>query len=209
MWLPKEFYTMMGSIWPMLLIFVVVLSTIRICYILDKGKRFILYKEFFSLVFILYFLLLFGLVTNTDVQSFSNNFTPLKEILRYEIGSEYFVWNVIGNIAIFIPFGFIVSLILNSSKVKKPLLITAITSLTIEFVQMEIGRSFDIDDIILNCIGGIVGFLLYIGLSAIQRHLPDFLRSDVIYNLLTIILIIASILSIFNLWGLVRWNYTQ
>lgn len=204
MWLPKEFYTMMGSIWPMLLIFVVVLSTIRICYILDKGKRFILYKEFFSLVFILYFLLLFGLVTNTDVQSFSNNFTPLKEILRYEIGSEYFVWNVIGNIAIFIPFGFIVSLILNSSKVKKPLLITAITSLTIEFVQMEIGRSFDIDDIILNCIGGIVGFLLYIGLSAIQRHLPDFLRSDVIYNLLTIILIIASILSIFNLWGLVR-----
>ena len=69
---------------------------------------------------------------------------------------------------------------------------------------MEIGRSFDIDDIILNCIGGIVGFLLYIGLSAIQRHLPEFLRRDSIYNLLTIILIIVGVLSIFNLWGLVR-----
>lgn len=204
MWLPHEFFTLMDGIWPMLVIFVVVLTIIRISYLLEKGKSFILYKEFFSLVFILYFLLLFGLVTNTDVQSFSNNFTPLKEILRYDFGSTYFIWNVIGNIAIFIPFGFIVSLILNSKKISKPLLITLITSVTIEFVQMEIGRSFDIDDIILNCIGGIVGYLLFIGLSAIRKHLPLFLQRDSVYNLLTIVLIIIVLLSVFNLWGLVR-----
>lgn len=198
--LPNEFYTIIEGIWPMLVIFIVVLSTIRIFYLIEKGERFVLYREFFSLAFIIYILLLFGLVTNTDVQGVSNNFMPFREILRYKIGSKYFLWNVIGNIMIFVPFGFIVSLILDSPKVNKPLIITFITSLTIELVQMFIGRSFDIDDIILNCIGGIVGWLLFIGLTAIKKHLPRFLQRDLVYNILTAILIAIIIISLFNWW---------
>lgn len=198
--LPNEFYTIIEGIWPMLVIFIVVLSTIRIFYLIEKGERFVLYREFFSLAFIIYILLLFGLVTNTDVQGVSNNFMPLREILRYKIGSKYFLWNVVGNIMIFIPFGFIVSLILDSPKVNKPLIITFITSLTIELVQMFIGRSFDIDDIILNCIGGIAGWLLFIGLTAIKKHLPRFLQRDLVYNILTAILIAIIIISLFNWW---------
>lgn len=199
--LPKEFYTIIDGIWPMILIFIVVLSTIRIEYLIEKNERFVLYKEFFSLLFIIYILLLFGLVTNTDVQSYGNNFMPFKEILRYEFGSKYFMWNVVGNVLIFMPFGFIVSLILNSAKVNRPLIITLITSLTIELVQMSIGRTFDIDDILLNCLGGIFGFLLYIGLTAIKRHLPKFLQRDIVYNLLTVLVIVVIIFSFFNLWG--------
>lgn len=199
--LPKEFYTIIDGIWPMILIFIVVLSTIRIAYLIEKNERFVLYKEFFSLLFIIYILLLFGLVTNTDVQSYGNNFMPFKEILRYEFGSKYFMWNVVGNVLIFMPFGFIVSLILNSAKVNRPLIITLITSLTIELVQMSIGRTFDIDDILLNCLGGIFGFLLYIGLTAIKRHLPKFLQRDIVYNLLTVLVIVVIIFSFFNLWG--------
>ena len=199
--LPNEAYTIIKDIWPMLLIFVVVLSTIRINYILEKGERFVLYKEFFSLAFVIYILLLFGLVTNTDVQSYSNNFIPFKEILRYDFGSQYFYWNVVGNIMIFVPFGFFISLYLDSQKLNRPVLITLITSLTIELVQMFIGRSFDIDDILLNCVGGICGFLLFIGLSAIKRHLPKFLQRDLVYNILTVILIIIIIIYIFRFWG--------
>lgn len=198
--LPNEFYTIIEGIWPMLVIFIVVLSTIRIFYLIEKGGKFVLYKEFFSLAFIIYILLLFGLVTNTDVQGVSNNFMPFREILRYKIGSKYFLWNVVGNIMIFLPFGFIVSLILDSGKVNKPLIITFITSLTIELVQMFIGRSFDIDDIILNCVGGIIGWLLYIGLTAIKKHLPHFLQRDLVYNILTVILIAIIIISLFNWW---------
>ena len=201
--LPKEFYTIIADIWPMLLIFTVVLSTIRICHILEKGEKFVLYKEFFSLAFVIYIFLLFGLVTNTDVQSISNNFIPFKEILRYEIGSKYFMWNIVGNIAIFIPFGFFISLYLNSQKWNKPLLITFISSLTIELVQLYIGRSFDVDDIILNCTGGIVGFLVYIALSAIKRHLPRFLQRDIVYNILTALLIIIIIGYAIKWWGIV------
>ncbi len=201
--LPREFYTIIADIWPMLLIFIVVLSTIRICHILEKGEKFVLYKEFFSLAFVIYIFLLFGLVTNTDVQSISNNFIPFKEILRYEIGSKYFMWNIVGNIAIFIPFGFFISLYLNSQKWNKPLLITFISSLTIELVQLYIGRSFDVDDIILNCAGGIVGFLVYIALSAIKRHLPRFLQRDIVYNILTALLIIIIIGYAIKWWGIV------
>lgn len=199
--LPKEAHTVILSIWPMLLIFIVVLTTIRINYILEKGEKFILYKEFFSLAFVIYILLLFELVTNTDLVSYSNNFIPFKEILRYKIGSRQFYLNVVGNIVIFLPFGFFISLYLNSQKLNRPLLITFITSLTIELVQMFIGRSFDVDDILLNCIGGVCGFLLFIGLSAIKRHLPKFLQRDIVYNILTGILIIFIILYILKLWG--------
>lgn len=199
--LQREAFKMIMSIWPMLLIFVVALTAIRVNYILEKGERFILYKEFFSLAFVIYLLLLFGLVTNTDVQGIGNNFIPFKEILRYEFGSKYFYWNVVGNILIFLPFGFFVSLYLNSQKLNRPLLITFLTSLTIELVQTFIGRSFDVDDILLNCIGGICGFLLFIGLSAIKRHLPKFLQRDIVYNILTVILIIFIIIYICNLWG--------
>lgn len=199
--LPNEFYTIMSQAWPMITIFAVVLSTVRIFYLLEHNERFVLYKEFFTLAFVIYILLLFGLVTNTDVQSFSNNFIPFKEILRYKVQSNQFMWNVIGNIVIFIPFGYFISLYLSSKKINKPFLITAITSLTIECVQMFIGRSFDIDDILLNCIGGCVGFLLYIGISAIHRHLPKFLQRDLVYNLLTVILIIFIIIYILRLCG--------
>lgn len=202
--LPREAYIIIESIWPMLLIFIVVLSTIRINYILEKHEKFVLYREFFSLAFVIYILLLFELVTNTDVQGVSNNFIPFKEILRYEIGSKYFYWNVIGNIMIFVPFGFFVSLYLNSEKVNRPLLITTIASLTIESIQMFIGRSFDIDDIILNCVGGICGFLLFIGLSAIKRHLPRFLQRDAVYNILTAILIVFIIIYILRFLGVLN-----
>ena len=200
--LPKEAFTIINGIWPMLLIFRVVLTTIRINYILEKGEKFVLYKEFFSLAFVIYILLLFELVTNTDVQSYSHNFVPFKEILRYEIGSKHFYWNVVGNIMIFMPFGFFISLYLNSQKLNRPLIITFITSLTIELVQMFIGRSFDVDDILLNCVGGVCGFLLFIGLSAIKRHLPKFLQRDIVYNILTGILIIFIIFYILKFWGI-------
>ena len=201
MTLPREFYTIIDDSWPMLLIFMIVTTTIRIAYIIEKKEKVILYKEFFSLAFLMYVLLLFGLVTNTDVQGISNNFVPFREILRYDFGSKYFIWNVLGNMMIFLPFGFFISVYLNSKKIRTPLIVTFITSLTIEGVQMFIGRSFDVDDIILNCFGGAIGCLLYIGLSAIKSRLPKFMQSPIVYNILTVLLIVLIIYYIFVFQG--------
>ena len=49
---------------------------------------------------------------------------------------------------------------LKCKKIKLPCFLTLIVSLTIEVVQLNIGRTFDIDDIILNTLGGLIGFIL-------------------------------------------------
>ena len=47
-----------------------------------------------NLMFILYMFLLFELVTSTDFESYSNNFIPFKEIMRYNYTSKLFYKNV-------------------------------------------------------------------------------------------------------------------
>jgi glycopeptide antibiotics resistance protein len=78
---------------------------------------------------------------------------------------------VVGNIVIFIPLGTYLSLFKNDKRVITNLLFIFIVSLSIEFIQglLGIGAS-DIDDIILNCLGGLVGILGYKFLLII---LPD------------------------------------
>ena len=72
-------------------------------------------------------------------------------------------------------------------------------SLTIEVVQKYIGRSFDVDDIILNVVGGILGFLVYIGLDAIRKKLPSIFQKDGFYNFLSILLVIIICLYLFGI----------
>ena len=130
------------------------------------------------------------------------NLVPFTEILRYEIGSTQFYLNVIGNIFIFLPFGYFVSSYIKATRVSHILLVTFITSFTIEFVQHYIGRSFDIDDILLNVVGAIIGFLLYIGFTAIKKHLPKFFRGDLFYNIICIILLVIAVIYYFEIMGI-------
>jgi len=193
-----------SSTWPMLVIFVVILSTIRLTYLSIHKEKFIFYKEFLNLIFIIYVLLLYQLLTNVETNTSGGyNLIPFTEITRYEIGSKLFMYNVIGNIVIFIPFGYFVSGYIKASKVSHILAVSVISSLTVEVVQLQIGRSFDIDDIILNVCGAIIGFLLYIGLCAIKKHLPKFLQRDFVYNIVCIaltILIVLYFLKIMGIW---------
>ena len=182
------------DIWPMLVIFLVVLVAIRISYIKINHEKFVFYKEFLNFIFIIYTLLLFELLTSTEMNTNSGfNLVPFTEIFRYEMGSKLFIYNVIGNILIFLPFGYFVSGYVKANKVSHILFISILTSLTVELVQLNIGRSFDIDDIILNVAGSILGFLLYIGLTAIKKHLPRFFQSDLFYNILCIILLVVVV----------------
>ena len=148
--------------WPMLLIFTVVIVTIRITYLVVHKDKFVLYKELFMLAFLIYAMLLFYVVTFQDVNYGTNNFIPFKEILRYKVGSKVFMRNILGNILLFVPFGLFVSYIMKTRKVTPILFISAVTSGVIEYTQLKIGRTFDIDDIILNVVGGFIGYLIFI-----------------------------------------------
>ena len=87
--IPRGVYNILDGIWPIILIFVIVVSIVRLSSLYSHGKRIILYQEFISMVFVIYLLLLFELVTNSDMTSIGNNFTPFKEMFRYEIKYKF------------------------------------------------------------------------------------------------------------------------
>ncbi len=161
----------------MVLLFSVVISIVRLTSLIYAKEKIILYKEMKSLVYILYIFALFYLVTTTDFESFSNNFIPFKEMTRYRLTSPLFYRNVIGNILLFLPFGYLVTDMITEKAKKCPILIvgiiTLITSFTTEVIQMKIGRSFDIDDILLNVIGGIIGVIGYKIFHKMLRQIPE------------------------------------
>ena len=192
--------------YPMIIIFTVVIVTIRLAYLLSRKVKFELYRELFMLAFLLYSLILFYVVTFQDVNYGTNNFIPFKEIMRYEFGSSFFIHNVLGNILLFIPFGFFVSFILKTKKPSYIIIVTFITSLVIEFTQLLIGRTFDVDDVLLNIIGGFLGYLVYLVIQVIYDKLPDVLKKTWIKNIVLILIIIAIIVLYFSttLWGILR-----
>lgn len=75
---------------------------------------------------------------------------------------EVFFINVTCNIIIFIPWGFGLPLLWKKAQ-KITLLLPLCLALTvfIEFFQIFIGRSTDIDDVILNFTGGCIGAVIY------------------------------------------------
>lgn len=172
--IPTKLYGIIGSTLPMIVLFSLVMILYRIvCVIMTKEKINVL-KELKMLIYIVYCFLLFRLVTTTDFESYSNNFIPFKEIMRYKLTSVLFYRNVVGNILLFLPFGFLITDMIHDKTNKFNIFISTfivfMTSLSIEVIQMHIGRSFDIDDIILNVIGGIIGFVIFWIYNGIKKR---------------------------------------
>ncbi|MEH7545554.1 VanZ family protein [Bacillus sp. AFS076308] len=94
-----------------------------------------------------------------------NNFVPFKTIYFYmylaDINLIIRIENLVGNIIGFAPFGFILPLLSKGfQKLSTVTITTFILSLTFETIQLvfEFG-SFDVDDLILNTLGGILGYI--------------------------------------------------
>ncbi|MDD3392518.1 MAG: VanZ family protein [Bacilli bacterium] len=175
--------------WPMIFIFCAVVLTLRISYIIKNKIKITIYKELLLLCFIIYILCLFYVVTFQDVSWSTSNLVPFKEMFRYEIGSKMFFKNVVGNMIMFIPYGFFAAYLL---QIKKPffiLFLSCLVSFLIETTQYNIGRVFDVDDILLNIIGGFLGYLIYYFLTKLNNRLPKSLKNDLFYNILVVVII--------------------
>lgn len=195
--------TVFNDFWPTTVIFIFIISLIRILYLKKNGKKFVLYKEMLSLMFIIYLLLLFELVTYKEVEYRSLNLIPFQEIFRYDINSSGFYKQVLGNILLFIPLGYFMAYYIRNLKLGNIFFSSFIISVVIETVQYFIGRCFDIDDIILNTVGGLIGFLIFISLSAIKDRLPSLFQKDYFYSfisLILLILIVIYLLGFFKVW---------
>lgn len=88
--------------------------------------------------------------------------------MNYIIYYDYYnfdIWiiNLIGNIVVFIPFGLLLPMINKQFQKKIKLMLVFIFGISILEISQLIFRvgSFDIDDIILNSIGVLLGLSIY------------------------------------------------
>ena len=186
--------SVIGFTWPMIFISVVIVVSLRLTYLYKNKKPLIIYKELLMLLFMVYALCLFQVVTFQDVSGIgSNNFIPFKEIFRYEFGTRLFLKNILGNMLMFVPYGFFVSYCLKLKKPRSCFFLILVASISIETTQLVIGRVFDVDDILLNVLGGMIGYLLYYLLQQIEDKLPKFVKSEWFLNILTILLLVGFV----------------
>ena len=195
--------TTLVASWPMLTLFIVILAVMRISQIIINKEKITFYKEFYDLLTIIYVLLLYQMLLSTENASSGINIIPFREITRYEIGSTLFFYNVIGNIALFIPFGYFMSDKLKAKKTTHIIIISTIISLTAELIQYKIGRAFDIDDVLLNVTGAIIGYFGYTIIQQIKHKLPNALQNNIFYNILAILVILLIIILFGSIWGII------
>jgi len=67
---------------------------------------------------------------------------------------------LIGNIAMFLPLGFFLPFVTERVNRKNIFVVAIAVPFIVELLQMVFGRSFDIDDLICNFIGIVVGFFI-------------------------------------------------
>lgn len=189
------------NIWPMILIVTVILVSCRISYFIKSKQKIILYEELLKYSFIIYVLSLFYVVTFQDVSWSTSNFIPFKEMFRYNIFSRLFFKNVIGNMIMFLPYGFFISYFIKIDKISSVAIISLILSLTIETTQLIIGRVFDVDDIMLNVIGGIFGYIIYRIFHKIKDKLPPLLKNNYFYNIIVMTFISGILIYLSKIMG--------
>ena len=132
---------------------------------------FILYL--LALIYFMFFAESFG---RSQAQSrYAYNLELFKEIRRFytyreQLGWKAVVLNLGGNVAGFMPFGFILPIVSRRGRRwYNTLLLSFFLSLGIETLQLiwKVG-SFDVDDLFLNTVGGILGFVAYRGVQRIR-----------------------------------------
>ncbi len=121
------------------------------------------------------------------------NLTPFKTIIPYFLGKNGLIIasiNIVGNIILFVPIGFLFPLTIVHSSWKKIIATSIATGFIIEGMQafLHLGI-FDIDDVILNGLGVMIGYWCF---TLFSRFSP-LIKKILIITSTTIILLIASI----------------
>ncbi|WP_127529271.1 VanZ family protein [Paenibacillus kobensis] len=147
----------------------------------ERIERAFLYGVFICYLYLLMKILFLSRVPIVDLfnshRTFvrSINLIPFHSISEYISGStanlrRFAFGNVVGNIFIFIPLGVYLSIFKNNKRAISNLLFIFVVSFFVEVLQGLLGiGAADIDDIILNGLGGWIGILAYKGFQFILR----------------------------------------
>lgn len=125
-----------------------------------------------------------SLANNRDPFRFENNKVPFVNLMPLLLGYilnghiDWFFYSLdsllphlAANIALFVPYGLAIKFVYKKATLLKTALSGLLISSFIEIIQHFIGRDSDIDDVICNTLGAVIGYLLYL---LIKKLFPNF-----------------------------------
>ncbi|ATO49381.1 VanZ family protein [Brevibacillus laterosporus] len=136
-------------------------------------KNTILYNMFFFFL-PLYLLYIFLNTERLHSQYFEIRLIPFEKIIDFITHFETFNrYELLGKILLYIPIGILIPLLFSSIN---NMLRTFLFTLTLSFLMNSVkivsqAGFFEIDDIILNVIGGVIGFVFVKGLFSLKEIL--------------------------------------
>ncbi len=121
------------------------------------------------LAFLFYFLFFAEMMGRTVETQYRNNLIPFQEIRRFLGLMRYPQWrmaaflNLAGNVLAFIPFSAFLAVLVHPRERWYIIVPCAfLLSLCVETAQLLAGLGcFDVDDLILNTLGGLLGYWIY------------------------------------------------
>lgn len=175
-----------GSIISSVLLYIIILAFL---WISNKRRKFLITRSIFELIFITYCICvlritgIIGMKFNLSYFSFS----------MFSLGIPFVGGSlkmIFLNFLLFVPYGFLLPIVFKNSKwsYKKIIAIGFATTIIIEILQVFAGRFSEIDDILTNGFGTLVGYILYISLGKIKNK---YSRRRGIIQLLTTCLVVA------------------
>ena len=125
-------------------------------------------------VFVLYTLLLIAILFRTQHQTRSINLIPFRGVVSYLSGEDlvsgkdnaavlhaFMPINLLGNIAIFVPLGVYITIFTQGKTIWKNTMLILFVSVFVEIIQFAFKFGIgDVDDVILNTVGGLIGCTL-------------------------------------------------
>ena len=132
------------------------------------------------IVFIIYFLIFSDWYGRTgEMEEYHYNLVLFKEIKRFwnyreQVGMFAMFTNLFGNVIIFMPFGFFMPMASRYRSCFSAVFYSFGLSLCVETFQLltKVG-SFDVDDLLLNTIGGLAGYVIFAVCAVIRRRYAD------------------------------------
>ena len=140
-----------------------------------RGGALLFLLYLLALAYFLFFSETYGRVVIGEGE-YHYNLIPFLEIRRFwiyreQVGTFAWVSNLLGNVIGFLPFGFILPVIFRNFRSFWSIMFGGfLFSLLVETIQLvtKVG-CFDVDDLILNTLGAILGYLAFMLCDKIRR----------------------------------------
>lgn len=145
-----------------------------------KDILFINTLMYIYLSFVLYFTLM-PVITSLPFV-FNHSYVPMNLVPFIDVsyGRGDFIRQIVLNVIMTIPFGFLLPLIKSKTSLIKLMLYTFLLSLGIEILQPLVSdfRSSDITDLITNVFGGVLGYILYFLFRPLTAKILCYIKNE-------------------------------